>query len=113
MNDLNRRLWKRFDVANTADIKTVKFAFTGDLNDLSGSGASIHRGLAKIAHEKIVITDAEMIDITIEDFGDFSGNIVREWEDGFAVQFDIEEDDKYALQEDLEAFMRENDLTPD
>ena len=50
------------------------------------------------------------IEIEIENFGNFAASVVREWDDGFAVEFDLDEDDRYSLQEDLEEFKRENDL---
>ena len=46
----------------------------------------------------------------IDDIGNFEASVVREWDDGFAVAFDMDEDDKYSLQEDLEEFRRERDI---
>ena len=48
--------------------------------------------------------------MSIDDFGEFEGAIVRRWEDGLALEFNLEEDDQFSLEEDLEAFRRENDL---
>ncbi len=106
----NRRECERHRIEIKVDIITTQSAFTGDLNDLSAAGASISRD---ILDEKIIITDDELINITIDGFGDLSGSVVREWDDGLAVQFVIDDDDKYSLQEDLDAFRRENDLTLD
>lgn len=54
--------------------------------------------------------DGGEIEIDIDNFGNFAASVVREWDDGFAVEFEMGEDDRYSLQEDLEEFKRENDL---
>jgi hypothetical protein len=47
------------------------------------------------------------------EFGDISASLVREWDDGFSVEFNLTEEDQYSLQEDMESFVRENDLIRD
>lgn len=105
MDGKERRVWKRHNLEKTAGIKTDKHTHSRDLDDMSAGGASVHGSLSE--------DDGELVEIAIDDFGAFPASVVREWDDGFAVQFDIKEDEKFSLQEDLEAFQRENDLMPE
>jgi len=105
MSTDERRVWVRHNIDRALDIKTTKQTHTRGLNDISAGGASIQGGVAEF--------EDEAIEIGTDDFGNFKASVVREWDDGFAVEFDIEDDDKYSLQEDLEAFRRENDMMPE
>ncbi|MEE8350783.1 MAG: PilZ domain-containing protein [Rhodospirillales bacterium] len=105
MDGKERRVWERHNIEKVVDIKTVQHTHSRDLDDMSAGGASVHGSLSE--------ADDELVEIVIDDFGNFPASVVREWDDGFAVQFDIEEDEKFSLQEDLEAFRRENDLMPE
>ncbi len=105
MDAKERRVWERYNFERSLDIKTAKQTHSRELNDISASGASIQGNAAGF--------DDELIEIGMDDFGNFPASVVRKWDDGFAVQFDIEDDDQYSLQEDLEAFRRENDLMPE
>lgn len=103
MDGKNRRVWERHNLEKVVEIKTAQHTHSRDLDEMSAGGASVHGSFSQ--------TGDELVEIAIDDFGSFPASVVREWDDGFAVQFDIEEDDKLSLQEDLDAFRRENDLT--
>ncbi len=102
MNREDARKWKRYNFEKLANIKTAKHTHSRDINDMSAGGASIQGDILEF--------EDEVIEIITDDFGNLTGSIIREWDDGFAVKFDLDEEDKYSLQEDLEAFRRENDL---
>ena len=102
MDETDKRTWERFNLEITADIKTAEHTHRRELNDVSAGGASLQGDVADF--------DDEDIEIDIDDIGHFAASVVREWDDGFAVAFDMDEDDKYSLQEDLEEFRREHDL---
>lgn len=102
MDETDKRSWQRYDLEKTADIKTAKHTHRRELNDLSAGGASMQGDAADF--------DGGEIEIDIDNFGHFAASVVREWDDGFAVEFEMGEDDRYSLQEDLEEFKRENDL---
>ncbi len=101
MDETDKRAWKRYILEKKADIKTAEHTHRRELKDLSAGGASMQGDVADF--------DDEDIEIDIDDFGNFAASVVREWDDGFAVAFDMDEDDKYSLQEDLEEFRREHD----
>ncbi len=105
MDAKERRVWERYNLERSLDIKTANQTHSRGLNDISASGASIQGNAGGF--------DDEVIKINIDDFGILPASVVRNWVDGFAVRFDIEDDDQYSLQEDLEAFRRENDLMPE
>lgn len=97
-----RRRWTRHELEATAELRVEQATHLRPLGDLSGGGASIQGAKPP--------GGARRLDVALDDFGAFSGSIVRDWDDGFAVAFDLEEDDRYSLQEDIDSFMRENDL---
>ena len=102
MDETDKRSWERYGLEKSADIKTAKDTHRRELNDLSAGGASMQGDVADF--------DDGEIEIDIGEFGNFAASVVREWDDGFAVEFEMDEDDRYSLQEDLEEFKRENDL---
>lgn len=93
MDEKDKRTWERFNLEITADIKTAEQTHHRELNDMSAGGASMQGDAADF--------DDEDIEIDIDDIGNFAASVVREWDDGFAVAFDMDEDDKFSLQEDL------------
>jgi len=105
MDAKERRVWERHNLEKSVEIKTDQVTHSRALSDISAGGASIQGNAAEF--------DDELVEIGLDDFGNFTGSVVRSWDDGFAVEFDLEEDDKFSLQEDLEAFRRENDLMPE
>lgn len=102
MSEQERRRWMRHEHETLARLHVNEDTYARSLSDISGSGAAI-RGINP--------TDEKgRLKIKLEQFGEFTGSVVRDWDDGFAVAFDTSEDDQYSLQEDIESFMRENDL---
>jgi len=69
-------------------------AIDGTLKDISASGAAIN-----VAAD---FEDDFPVELEIEDMGQFSGRVARSFEDGLAVNFDLDEDDERRLISDLE-----------
>ena len=44
------------------------------------------------------------MELSIDDFGEYHASVVRQWDESVALPFDLNEDDQYSLQEELEAF---------
>ena len=105
MDAKERRVLERYNLERTVEIKAGHSTHFRELNDISGSGASVHGNTSDF--------DDEVTEMGADDLGKFTASVVRKWDDGFAVEFDIEDGDRYSLQEDLEAFRRENDLMPE
>jgi hypothetical protein len=105
MNENEQRVWTRYELTMTAHIQAGETLQHRELSDLSAGGASIHG--------TIPANDIQAVEIALDRFGNFPASVVRNWDDGFAVSFDLDKDDRYSLQEDVESFMRENDLMDD
>ncbi len=98
----NKRQWKRVRMAGAAEVRRGDTPYPGSITDVSAGGAS----MAGIVGD---LTGASVA-ISIDNFGNYEGSVVRQWDDGMAVMFDLAEEDQYSLDEDLESFCRENNL---
>ena len=49
----------------------------------------------------------ETVELTFDDLGEFDASVVRQWDECVSLMLDLEEDEKYSLQEELEAFHRD------
>jgi len=101
-NGRDDRRWPRLAVQVSAEVRIKGVPYVGVVNDLSVGGTSMRLTPGE--------RDGKEVEVSIDDFGEFEGAIVRRWEDGLALEFNLEEDDQFSLEEDLEAFRRENDL---
>ena len=104
-NEDERRRWHRHAIEKTADVKANGAPYAGKTKDISAGGASVDVELDDLGDVSV--------EISIDDIGEYDAAVVRQWDKGVALIFDIEEDDQYALQEELEAFRRENDFDLD
>ena len=104
-NGDDRRKWRRLAIEKAARVKANGAPYAGTAKDISGGGALIDLEIEALG--------GVSVEISIDEFGDFDASVVRQWDTGVALIFDINEDDRYALQEELEAFRRENDLDLD
>ena len=105
MDGKELRRWKRYRLHSTAKIKIREQILFSKVQDVSGGGAAFEGPSA--------FDIGEAMEIELEEFGSVPGLLVRKWDDGFSVAFDLEDDDRYSLQEDMESFKRENDLRKD
>jgi len=101
----NRRRWKRVAIDKAAEVRVEGTPYAGTTNDISAGGASLNAEIGTLSEEST--------ELSIDDLGEYDVSVVRQWDDGFAVMFDLNEDDQYSLQEELEAFRREIDLKQD
>ena len=105
MDAKEHRKWKRHRFNSRAKIQVRERILFAKIHDISGGGASFE-GPPEFA-------PGDALQIELEEFGPVPGSVVREWDDGFSVAFDLGDDDRYGLQEDMETFVRENDLRKD
>ncbi len=104
-NGDDRRRWRRLAIEKAAEVKANGAPYAGTTKDISAGGASIDVEIEALGEESV--------ELSIDEFGDFDASVVRQWDTGVVLMFDIDEDHRYALQEELEAFRRENDLDLD
>ncbi len=102
MSIRNRRKWKRHSNEIYAKVKFGETTHSTILSDISAGGVSI-KG-------QFNIDIGDDVDISLDHFGDFAGRVIRKWDDGYAVEFDLDNDDQHSLQENLASFMSEDDL---
>jgi hypothetical protein len=70
----------------------------GRLKDISASGAAIHSDEP--------FDDTDPVEIEIEDMADKSGKVARQFDDGFAVEFDLDEEGQDDLLDELSELER-------
>ncbi len=104
-NGDNRRRWRRLAIEKAAQVKAKGVPYEGTTQDISAGGASLDGDIEELGDD--------LVEISIDEIGEYDASVVRQWDTGVALLFEIDEDDQYALQEELEAFRRENDLDLD
>ncbi|MBT3557436.1 MAG: PilZ domain-containing protein [Rhodospirillales bacterium] len=102
MDGSERRQWTRYELTMTAQVRTGDFIESHDISDFSAGGASLQG--------QVPANDIQSIEVALDKFGAFPASVVRGWDDGFAVRFEHGDGGRNALQEDIDSFMRENDL---
>ena len=70
----------------------------GRLKDISASGAAIHTDDP--------FDKAEPVNLEIEDMKDVSGKVARSFDDGYAVEFEMDEESQDDLLDDLAALQK-------
>jgi len=71
----------------------------GRVVDISSSGAAV-----SIEDSDRQIDDDQDMELDLEEFGTLSGNVVRTLEDGFAMSFDLDEDDEDRLISEITGY---------
>ncbi|MCH8237936.1 MAG: PilZ domain-containing protein [Proteobacteria bacterium] len=98
----DKRRWRRVAMDKAVEVRAGGTQYSGTINDISAGGASLTAGIETLGDNPV--------ELSIDDFGEYQASVVRHWDEGVALAFDLDEDDQYSLQEELEAFRRENDL---
>ncbi len=84
------------------EVKAGGAPYPGTIHDMSAGGASLTAEIKTLGDDPV--------ELSVDDFGEYQASVVRQWDEGVALTFDLNEDDQYELQEELEAFRRENDF---
>ena len=88
-----RRRHPRVAIARQVSAKFDRKVHNGEVKDISASGAA----LAMQAE----IEEDGFVELSIEDVSPVSGFVARSFEDGFAVEFDIDEEDQERLVSEI------------
>lgn len=88
-----KRRHRRVNVSKSVQAKTESQQYKGSVKDISVSGAAL-------SVEAEVEEDSQ-VELDIEDLSPLSGIVARSYDDGFAVEFDLDEDDEDRLLSEL------------
>jgi hypothetical protein len=97
-----RRRWQRMPIDSMAELKNQTLEHTANVLDISGGGALLSVDAA--------VLNEDPMGISILNVGNYDAAVVRQWDNKVAIEFNLNEDDQYSLQEELETFCRENDF---
>ena len=101
-NGDEKRRWARVAMDKAVEVKANGTPYPGTINDMSAGGASLTADVETLGDDPV--------ELSVDDFGEYQATVVRQWDEGVALTFDLNEDDQYSLQEELETFRRENDF---
>ncbi len=96
-NYTEKRKFTRKKVHKKVQIDVDGESATGETIDISLSGVAIH--------SLVDMTTEQFVSLHLQKIGDLTGEIVREFEDGFAVKFDTVEDNGSVLEDKLRKMM--------
>jgi hypothetical protein len=84
----DKRRHRRVSVSKPVQAKTNSLQIQGSVTDISASGAALNVD-AKVENES-------QVELDIEDLSPLAGTVARSYDDGFAVEFDldVEEEDR-------------------
>ena len=88
-SDRDRRRHPRIAVSRPVRAKSGAREHRGATKDISGNGAAL-----EIDAE---LEDENLVELDIEDMSRVSGRVARWFDDGFAIEFDIDEDEEARL----------------
>ena len=90
---MNRR-HRRVNVSKSFQAKTESRNYQGSVTDISASGAAL-------SVDADVAQDEVLVELDIEDMSPLSGIVARAYDDGFAVEFDLDEEEEARLLSEL------------
>jgi hypothetical protein len=94
-----RRRGKRYKVDKAVTIRDGAEERNGRLKDISAGGAAVS------AEDIDVYFDEEQeLELELDDFGTLPGNVVRTLDDGFAMEFDLDEEGEEQLISEITGF---------
>lgn len=104
MSVQERRRGKRYKVDKAVTIRDGAEQRNGRLKDISAGGAAISAD-----DVDAFIDDDQELELELDDFGTLAGNVVRTLDDGFAMEFDLDEEGEEQLISEITGFRFGND----
>ena len=89
----NERRHRRVRVSKSFQAKTESRRYQGSVKDISAGGAAL-----SVDAE---VEDEVQVELDIEDLSPLSGIVARSYDDGFAVEFDLDEEEEDRLLSEL------------
>jgi len=87
----NRRTHQRYAVDKSVDVQIGDQSKPARLKDISGGGAAVS---SDIDYD---LEAGQHIDLDVEDMGYYGAEVIRELEEGYAVRFDMDDDERGEL----------------
>lgn len=94
-----RRRAKRYKVDKAVTVRDGRNRYRGRLRDISSSGAAV-----RVDDADAQFDEDQELELELVDFGTAPGNIVRTFEDGFAMEFDLDEEAEEQLISEITGF---------
>ena len=94
MDEPEQRRHVRVKVDKPVKLRNESGEHDGQLVDISYSGAAVNA-------ESLDLDDDNHVELESEDFGRLSGEVVRSFDDGVALAFDMDDDAKSQLVEEI------------
>ena len=88
-----KRRHRRVSVSKFVQARTESRQYQGSVKDISAGGAALS--------VDAVVEDESQVELDIEDLSPLSGIVARSYDDGFAVEFDLDEDEEDRLLTEL------------
>ncbi len=104
MPDRERRKHKRYKVDTPVRIRDGADEHNGKLTDISSRGAAVNG-----EDIESLFDDDQSLELELDDFGTLPGNVVRTLDDGFAMEFDLDEDGEERLISEITGIYSGND----
>ena len=89
----DKRRHRRVSVAKSVQARTDSRQIQGSVKDISASGVALSVD-AEVENES-------QVELDIEDLSPLSGTVARSYDDGFAVEFDLDEEEEDRLLSEL------------
>ena len=106
--DENRRTHQRFTIKRKVEISDGDHRLTARLMDISAGGAALASdGDADTGGD--LLQPGQHIDLHVEDMGHYGAQVIRELEEGYAVRFELDDEERGELIAEIMA----QDITVD
>ena len=89
----NKRRHRRISVSKSVQAKTESRQYKGSVKDISAGGAALS--------VEAEVDEESQVELDIEDLSPLLGTVARTYDDGFAVEFDLDEEDEDRLLTEL------------
>ena len=93
----NKREHQRYAIDRGVDIYDGERRRTARLKDISGGGAAVTPDDNGDVEDDDGLQAGRYVDLDVEDMGYYGAEVIRELEEGYAVRFDMDDDERGEL----------------
>jgi c-di-GMP-binding flagellar brake protein YcgR len=92
-NQTEKRRHRRVSLSKSVQAKTDSRQYEGSVKDISASGVALNVDAE--------VDEESQVELDIKDLSPLSGIVARSYDDGFAVEFDLDEEEEDRLLSEL------------